>query len=406
MGSEISRKSKRQAAGERRRLSHGRHSDTGVSLAQRPTQSSACCGSGGAERRPRYPETAEESGADGASVSVFMPEFPQCQSPEQDHFQVLGFIAKGSYGPIMKVKDNFNDKVFAVKVLPKLKVVKQEAVEQLREEVIIQRQVKHPFILSLQDCWQTQHHLVIMSNYCSFGDLHTHWMLKGQFEEREVRLFAAELGCALGYLHELGIVHRDVKLENILLSDRGHLLLSDFGLSRRLRRGGRAFTICGTIQYMAPEVLSGGPYNHAADWWSLGITLLSLVTGKFPIPAELDHNSMLDKVRDFPYDLPRTLSSALTLLLTELLCKNPETRLRDLERFKMQPLFRCSSFDPLILQKEPVDVILKLRTHPDWTATAERGFENFDCVGILQSPQSHLVSALSGMKPSDKRTLE
>lgn len=80
---------KRQAAGERRRLSHGLHSDTGVSLAQRPSQSSACCGSGGADRRPPDPETAEESGTDGASVSVFMPEFPQCQSPEQDHFQVM-----------------------------------------------------------------------------------------------------------------------------------------------------------------------------------------------------------------------------------------------------------------------------------------------------------------------------
>lgn len=132
---------KRQAGGERRRLSHGIHSDTGVSSAQTPTQSSACCGGG--DRRPPGPE---ESGTDGASVSVFLPEFPPCQSPERDHFQVmltqnksllsenfggwsigntgiasflcsqvLGFIAKGSYGPIMKVKDNFN-KVFAVKV--------------------------------------------------------------------------------------------------------------------------------------------------------------------------------------------------------------------------------------------------------------------------------------------------
>ncbi|CAG08957.1 unnamed protein product [Tetraodon nigroviridis] len=77
-----------------------------------------------------------------------------------------------------------------------------------------------------------------------------------------------------------------IQMENVLVSDQGHLRLSDFGLSRRLKRGGRAFTICGTMQYMAPEVLSGGPYSHAADWWSLGILLFALVTGK-KTPADI-----------------------------------------------------------------------------------------------------------------------
>uniref|UniRef100_A0A665TH80 Ribosomal protein S6 kinase related a n=1 Tax=Echeneis naucrates TaxID=173247 RepID=A0A665TH80_ECHNA len=211
-------------------------------------------------------------------------------------------------------------------------------------------------------------------DYCSIGDLYTCWLLRGRFEEDEVRLFAAELGSALGFLHDLGIIHRDIKMENILLSDQGHLRLSDFGLSRRLKRGGRAFTICGTIQYMAPEVLSGGPYNHAADWWSLGIMLFSLVTGEFPVPAEPDHSTMLSKVRTFHYVLPSTFSSSLLLLLTELLCKNPVNRLRNLECFKMQAFFRGASFDSHILQKTPVKFILELRTHPDWTAKAMRDF--------------------------------
>uniref|UniRef100_A0A3B4GM78 Ribosomal protein S6 kinase related a n=1 Tax=Pundamilia nyererei TaxID=303518 RepID=A0A3B4GM78_9CICH len=166
--------------------------------------------------------------------------------------------------------------------------------------------------------------------------------------QTEVRLIAAELGSALGFLHDLGII---LSLFFCLYS--GHLRLSDFGLSRRLKRGGRAFTICGTIQYMAPEILSGGPYNHAADWWSLGIMLFSLATGKFPLMAEIDHCRMLAKVRDFSYVVPETFSSALILLLTELLCKNPMNRLRNLECFKMQTFFRGTSFDPYILQKTP-----------------------------------------------------
>ncbi|XP_028428537.1 ribosomal protein S6 kinase-related protein [Perca flavescens] len=236
--------------------------------------------------------------------SVFLPEFPQRGLPGRDHFQILGFIAKGSYGPILKVKDITKEKTYAVKVLPKSDILKHGVLEQSKEEVIIQRQIKHPFIHNLQDCWQTQHHLFIMCDYCSTGDLYTYWLLKGRFGEDVVRLFAAELGSALGFLHDVGIIHRDVKMDNIVLSDQGHLRLSDFGLSRRLKRGGRAFTICGTIQYMAPEVLSGGPYNHAAHWWSFGIMLFSLVTGEFPVPAELDHSTMLNTVTEFPYVLP------------------------------------------------------------------------------------------------------
>uniref|UniRef100_A0A3B5B845 Ribosomal protein S6 kinase related a n=1 Tax=Stegastes partitus TaxID=144197 RepID=A0A3B5B845_9TELE len=301
-----------------------------------------------------------------AFISVFLPEFPLRKFPAREHFQILGFIAKGSFGPILKVKDVCKEKIYAVKVTacPSLSVTFTVTLCVLN--VALQRQLKHPFIHNLQDCWQTQRHLFIMCDYCSTGDLYTCWLLKGQFREEEVRLFAAEMGSALGFLHDLGIMHRDIKMENILLSDQGHLLLSDFGLSRRLKRGGRAFTICGTIQYMAPEVLGGGPYSHAADWWSLGIMLFSLVAGEFPLAPESDHSSMLEKVRDFPFVLPKTLSSALNLLLTELLCKNPLSRLRNLDCFEMQPFFRGSSFDSYILQKTPVDFILELRTHPDW----------------------------------------
>uniref|UniRef100_A0A672HJW4 Ribosomal protein S6 kinase related a n=1 Tax=Salarias fasciatus TaxID=181472 RepID=A0A672HJW4_SALFA len=218
----------------------------------------------------------------------------------------------------------------------------------------------------------------------------TCWLLKGRFEEVEVRLLAAELGSALGFLHDLGIVHRDIKCVTSCV-DSGHLRLSDFGLSRRLERGGRAFTICGTIQYMAPEVLCGGPYSHAADWWSLGVMLFALVTGEFPLPAEPDHSIMLRKVTGCSYSLPPALSSALSVLLTELLCKTPMKRLRNLDSLKTQAFFRGASFDSYLLQKTPVDFILELRSRPDWAAKSRRGaaadhFDDFDSSRTLQSP--------------------
>ncbi|KAK2847455.1 hypothetical protein Q5P01_010454 [Channa striata] len=321
MGSDGSKSRKRQESSAPRRLGHGFLSTVGVSIAQRLRHSAVFSQPVGLDDRLAVPSLLlppqDSEGTPPAFISAFLPEFPHRKFPGRDHFQILGFIAKGSYGPIWKVQDLLKEKIYAVKVLPKSEILRHGVLEQSKEEVIIQRQLKHPFIHNLQDCWQTQRHLFIMCDYCSTGDLHTYWLLKGQFREDEVRVLAAELGCALGFLHDVGIIHRDVKMENILLSDRGHLRLSDFGLSHRLNRGGRAFTICGTIQYMAPEVLSGGPYTQAADWWSLGIMLFSLVTGEFPVHAEPDHSTMLKKVIEFPYILPSTFSSALILLLTE-----------------------------------------------------------------------------------------
>ncbi|KAM8769819.1 ribosomal protein S6 kinase-related protein-like [Acanthopagrus schlegelii] len=419
MGSDVSRHSKRERPAAQRRFSHGFLSNIGVSITHRLGHSAVFSRPVGPDVRPPVPklllpaeDRAETSVTERTLISVFLPEFPMRTFPGQDQFQILDFIAKGSYGPILKAKDVLKDKTFAVKILPKSEILKHGAVEQSKEEVIIQRQLKHPFIHNLQDCWQTQRHLFIMCDYCSVGDLYTSWILRGRFGEDDVRLFAAELGSALGFLHDLGIIHRDIKMENILLNDRGHVRLSDFGLSRRLKRGGRAFTICGTIQYMAPEVLTGGPYNHAADWWSLGIMLFSLVKGEFPLPAESDHSTMLNKVVDFPYVLPDTFSSALISLLTELLCKNPANRLRNLDSFKMQAFFRGSSFDSLMLQKTPVDVILELRAHPDWAAKARRGlspdcFDNFDCDQLLRSPTDPTeLSPTVDLSPATEQTCE
>ncbi|XP_051904050.1 ribosomal protein S6 kinase-related protein [Hippocampus zosterae] len=325
--------------------------------------------------------------------AMFLPEFPHRAVPGQEHFEVLGYIAKGSFGPILKVKDKTKQRTYAVKVIPKSEILRLGVLEQSKEEVIVQRQIRHPFVHDLQDCWQTQRHLYIMCDYCGTGDLYTYWQMIGLFAEDTVRVFAAELGCALGFLHDYGVIHRDVKMENILLTDTGHLRLADFGLSRRLERGGRAFTICGTIQYMAPEVLSGGPYNHAADWWSLGILLFSLATGKFPLPPEQDHCGMLRRVRSFPYEMPLSLSPPLAMLITELLCKMPARRLRTLDRFQRQTFFRGLSFDQNLLQRHPVEVILELKERPDRAAKARRGlslqpFNGFDYDSILSPPNT------------------
>uniref|UniRef100_A0A5F9DT06 Bridge-like lipid transfer protein family member 2 n=1 Tax=Oryctolagus cuniculus TaxID=9986 RepID=A0A5F9DT06_RABIT len=268
--------------------------------------------------------------------------------------QILSLVAKGSFGTVLKVLDCTQKAVFAVKVVPKVKVLQRNTVRQCKEEVSIQQQISHPFLHSLGDSWQGKRHLFI------------------------------------SYLHDLGIIHRDVKMENILLDERGHLKLTDFGLSRRLPQGARAYTICGTLQYMAPEVLSGGPYNHAADWWSLGVLLFSLATGKFPVAAGRDHVAMLANVTHCDSEIPASLNQELSLLLHELLCQNPLHRLRYLHHFQVHPFFRGMAFDPELLQKQPVNFIMETQA-TQRSPLESMPFKDFDC--DLESFLVHLNHA-------------
>ncbi|XP_078537233.1 ribosomal protein S6 kinase-related protein [Lissotriton helveticus] len=310
--------------------------------------------------------------------SLFLPEFPIWQSAGQQQLKILGFVAKGSLGPVLKVLDCTKASVFAVKVLPKMEVIRRDTLKQCKEEVSIQRQINHPFIRSIGDSWQGKQHLFIMCSYCSSGDLYRLWMSTGCFGEETVRLFAAELVSVLGYLHDLGIVHRDVKMENILLDERGHIKVTDFGLSRQLHYGERAYTICGTLQYMAPEVLQGGPYNHSVDWWSMGVLLYALAVGKFPVAPEKDHVAMLESVNQTAYDMPANLSSSLALLLKELLCRNPHQRLHHRHQFENHLFFRGLTFDPVELQKYPVDFVVNVRKSEPMAMQELDGFCDFD----------------------------
>nr|XP_034363650.1 ribosomal protein S6 kinase-related protein isoform X6 [Arvicanthis niloticus] len=273
-------------------------------------------------------------------ISLFLPEFPIRPVREQQELKILGLVAKGSFGTVLKVLDCAQKAVFAVKVVSKVKVLQQDTLRQCKEEVSIQCAATAAWIST--PCGLL---LVVFQRIVSVS-LQLNWSLY----------------C----------------MENILLDERGHLKVTDFGLSRRLSQGAQAYTICGTLQYMAPEVLSGGPYNHTADWWSLGVLLFSLATGKFPVAAERDHVTMLASLTHCESEIPASINQELSLLLHELLCQNPLHRLRYLHHFQVHPFFRGVAFDPELLQKQPVNFVME--TQDTWPSPLEfTSFEDFDC---------------------------
>jgi len=247
-----------------------------------------------------------------------------------------------------------------MKVQSKSDVITQNAIQQIKDEVSIHQMfAEYPFIAQLYCTWQSRSKLYIVLQYVAgYGDLYQLWRDEGPFSEDAARIWGAELAMALDYMHANGVIYRDLKMENIMLDDDGHVQLVDFGLAKWLYYGDRTSTICGTLQYMAPEVLQGEMYNHAADWWSLGVLLHTVMFGSYPYSGADNHTSV--KIDD--YVAPATLSVEAQTVLSKLLRKDPNWRLRSFTVYKTQSFFKGISFDAIRSKKlHPFDYIPRMR---------------------------------------------
>lgn len=160
--------------------------------------------------------------------------------------------------------------------------------------------IKHPFIAELKYAFQTSEKLYMVTEFKAGGELYSHLKREGKFNEERARFYAAEVILALECLHAHNIVYRDLKPENVLLDSEGHVCLTDFGLSKILSGSSsvptsesdpgmseddiapKAFTFCGTPEYIAPEVIMGVGHDRSADWWSLGSFIYEMLTGRPP----------------------------------------------------------------------------------------------------------------------------
>jgi uncharacterized serine/threonine-protein kinase SgK494 len=213
--------------------------------------------------------------------ALFMPEFSVKGEVTEADFEILDVISRGAFGHVIKVKkkqpgvdepdQEYDAQIYAMKIMWKSQVIRDRALQQVKDEVTIAVScVDNPLIVKTWHYWQSKRFLYIITDYVENGELLSLWLKVHHFPERLAVLYTVEMCLVLDYLHRHGIIYRDIKMENILLDHRGHIQLIDFGLSKWLRMGERTGTICGTIQYMAPEILSVEPYDHAVDWWSLG----------------------------------------------------------------------------------------------------------------------------------------
>ncbi|KAF1354332.1 camp-dependent protein kinase A [Lizonia empirigonia] len=222
-------------------------------------------------------------------------------------FTIQRTLGTGSFGRVHLVQSKHNQRFYAVKVLKKAQVVKMKQVEHTNDERRMLQQVKHPFLITLWGTFQDAKNLYMVMDFVEGGELFSLLRKSQRFPNPVAKFYAAEVTLALDYLHSHNIIYRDLKPENLLLDRHGHLKITDFGFAKEVPD--ITWTLCGTPDYLAPEVVASKGYNKSVDWWSLGILIFEMLCGFTPFwdggsPMKIYENILKSRVKYPPYIHP------------------------------------------------------------------------------------------------------
>ncbi|KAJ6812935.1 putative serine/threonine protein kinase IRE4 isoform X1 [Iris pallida] len=305
-----------------------------------------------------------------------------------DDFDIIKPISRGAFGKVFLARKRTTGDLFAIKVLKKLGMIRKNDIERILAERNILITVRNPFVVRFFYSFTCRDNLYLVMEYLNGGDLYSMLRKVGCLEEDVARIYIAELVLALEYLHSLGITHRDLKPDNILIARDGHIKLTDFGLSKiglidsaidlsgsdsagsillntqnqhvvsehaHQRETRSRDSAVGTPDYLAPEILLGNAHGFAADWWSVGIILFEFITGIPPFTARLPEmifENILNRKIPWPC-VPDDMSYEAKDLIDRFLNQDQDLRLgaNGASEVKAHPFFKEINWDNLALQK-------------------------------------------------------
>ncbi|ODH15186.1 AGC/RSK/RSK-UNCLASSIFIED protein kinase [Paracoccidioides brasiliensis] len=306
-------------------------------------------------------------------------------------FDKIKLIGKGDVGKVYLVREKKSSRLYAMKVLSKKEMIKRNKIKRALAEQEILATSNHPFIVTLYHSFQSEDYLYLCMEYCSGGEFFRALQTRpGKcIPEDDARFYAAEVTAALEYLHLMGFIYRDLKPENILLHQSGHIMLSDFDLSKQSGPGGaptmiigrngtsptslptidtkscianfRTNSFVGTEEYIAPEVIKGDGHTSAVDWWTLGILIYEMLFGTTPFKGKSRNSTFANILRDevpFPESSGSPqISNICKSLIRKLLIKDETRRLgarAGASDVKTHPFFRTTQWALIRHMKPPM----------------------------------------------------
>ncbi|XP_036812025.1 protein kinase C epsilon type isoform X2 [Oncorhynchus nerka] len=292
-------------------------------------------------------------------------------------FLFIKVLGKGSFGKVMLAELKGTDEVYAVKVLKKDVILQDDDVDcTLTEKRILALARKHPYLTQLFCCFQTKDRLFFVMEYVNGGDLMFQIQRSRKFDEARSRFYAAEVTSALMFLHQHGVIYRDLKLDNILLDAHGHCKLADFGMCKEgILNGVTTTTFCGTPDYIAPEILQELEYGPSVDWWALGVLMYEMMAGQPPFEAD-NEDDLFESILHDDVLYPVWLSKEAVSILKAFMTKSPNKRLGCVitqgleEAIKVHPFFK--EIDWVLLEQKRVKPPFKPRIK------TKRDVNNFD----------------------------
>lgn len=314
-------------------------------------------------------------------------------------FDPLRCLGKGAFGTVHLVKQRATGRLYAQKQFRKASLtVHKRLVEQTRtERTILESVNRHPFVVKLFYAFQDHEKLYLILEYAQGGELFTHLAMERMFSEEVAAFYMAEIVLALEHLHTtVRVVYRDLKPENCLLDAEGHLLLTDFGLSKvALDDDARCNSVLGTIEYMAPEVIEGRSYGMVVDYWSLGAIGFDLLTGNPPFGGA-NYTKIQQNILKQKLQLPYFLGPDSKDLLTRLLRKEPNKRLgynmpKDLKLIKSHRFFR--RIDWKMLERRELEPPIKpLITDPELAENFSKEFTDLPLSPVVERSSMSFAS--------------
>ncbi|CAD8160874.1 unnamed protein product [Paramecium pentaurelia] len=267
-------------------------------------------------------------------------------------FLSQGEIGRGQFGKVLKVKMKCNQKEYAMKVIKKADIIKYGLVNHTMLEKNVLEYSNNPFVIKLKYSFQTEQKLYLVMELVNGGQLLRVMTRQPQkhFTFVQAQFCAAEVVLGLEYMHEkLKVIYRDLKPENILVTEQGHLKLTDFGLSKKYESlDMKFFTIAGTPEYLAPEILNNSGHNYAVDWWCLGILIYEMLVGKTPFRDKANNfRNIESQIKEGHLEFPDFINEQSKDIIIQFLNKDPTKRLghKSIQEIKDHSFFKEINWD-------------------------------------------------------------